>query len=100
MSRRYPIRIQKRPPARVTLQCGDGRRGSNRRARGIQIENLKTWRRLSRPRVLRSAVRLTDSLTWTRSLLEALLDELYADQAVEELLSMAPARLPKHRYPQ
>ena len=100
MARHYPTRSQKQRPARVTVQSSDVRHRSNGRAHRVQAESLKNWRKLSRPRVLRSAVRSTDSLTWSRTLLEALLDELYADQAVEELLSTAPAGLPKRRYPQ
>ena len=100
MAHRYPTRRQKQRPGRVRMQSSDLRRISNRRATSAQTEGLKTWRNLSRPRVLRSAVRLTDSLTWSRRLLEALLDELYANQAVEELLSTTPARLSKRRFAQ
>jgi len=100
MARRYPTRTRKQTPARVGLQSSDRGSGSNGRARRVQTEGLKTWRKISRPRLLRSAVRLTNSLPWTQRLLEALLDELYADQAVEELLATPPGRLPKRRYPQ
>ena len=61
---------------------------------------IKRWRRDVRPRALRSAVRATNGLPWSPSLLELLIEEMYIDDSIEELLGDSLHDLPKRRYPQ
>lgn len=58
------------------------------------------WRREVRPRLLRAAVDATRSLRWSAKLLELLIEELYVDEPLEELLRARLSQLQKRRYPQ
>lgn len=60
----------------------------------------KRWRRDVRPRAVSSAVAATASLRWSRSLMEVLLEELYVDDSLEELLGKASDELQVRQYPQ
>jgi hypothetical protein len=42
----------------------------------------------------------TESLPWSADLLNLLLEELYVDESLEELLGTAPTRLKTRQYPQ
>lgn len=53
-----------------------------------------------REQLLNAAARRTARMRWTPSLLEALLDELYVDDAYFDLLGLGGRRIPKSRYPQ
>jgi hypothetical protein len=68
-------------------------------ARSTQAAD-KRWRRDARPEALRVAVRRTNGLRWSASLLELLIEELYIDESIEALLGEHPLALPKRRYPE
>lgn len=58
------------------------------------------WRRETRPRLLRSAVAVTESLRWSPALFELLLEEMYADDGLVELLGTRVEALKRRQYPQ
>ena len=60
----------------------------------------RRWRRDSRPKSIRVSVSATKGLRWTRSLIEAVLEELYVDDHFEELLGRAPCDLRPRQYAQ
>ena len=60
----------------------------------------KRWRRDTRPEALRAAVRRARALPWSASLLEPLIEELYIDESIEDLLGEHPRDLPARRYPE
>jgi hypothetical protein len=74
--------------------------GQNRRSSALTDATTKRWRRDVRPRAVRSAVSATASLQWSPSLMEVLLEELYVDDGLEELLGKPPAELQLRQYPQ
>jgi len=76
-----------------------GPRASRRNITGKRA-TTRRWRREVRPRILRRAVAETDSLSWSPTLLELLLDELYAYEGLEELLGNRVRRFQKREYPQ
>lgn len=49
---------------------------------------------------MRSAVSATESLRWSPALIEVLLDELYVDDHLGELLGKARGKLQPRQYPQ
>ena len=75
-----------RPPTRHSLAPTDG--------------TTKRCRRDVRPLTVRSAVAATASLRWSPSLVAVLLEELYVDDGLEELLGTAPDKLRVRQYPQ
>src|SRR6188472_1489131 len=76
------------------------RAGMNRRNPAPIDATTKRWRRDVRPRAVRSAVSATASLRWSSSLMEVLLEELYVDDRLEELLGKSPTELRVRQYPQ
>ena len=76
------------------------RPGTNRRSTSPTDATTKRWRRDVRPRSVRSAVSATASLRWSPSLMKVLVEELYVDDGLEELLGKAPSRLQVRQYPQ
>lgn len=82
-------------------RSGPARRlGTNRRSTSPTNATTKRWRRDVRPRSVRSAVSATASLRWSPSLMKVLVEELYVDDGLEELLGKAPSRLQVRQYPQ
>ena len=71
-----------------------------RRSPASPDATTKRWRRDVRPRAVRSAVAATASLRWSPSLMEVLVEELYADDGLEELLGKSPSELQVRQYPQ
>lgn len=61
---------------------------------------VRHWRLDVRPRALRAAVVAVKSITWSPDLLELLMEEMYVDQSVEEVLDKQLRALPRRRYPQ
>ena len=76
------------------------RPGSTRPSPAPTDATTKRWRRDVRPRTVRSAVSATASLRWSPSLMKVLVEELYVDDGLEELLGKAPSRLQVRQYPQ
>lgn len=60
----------------------------------------KAWRRDVRPEALRAAVDRTRGLRWSAGLLELLIEELYIDESLDDLLGENPHDLPIRRYPE
>ena len=54
----------------------------------------------ARPEAVRVAVRRTRGLRWSASLLELLIEELYIDESLDDLLGEHPRDLPARRYPE
>ena len=71
-----------------------------RRRSAIGPAAAKRWRRDVRPRLVRSAVSATKDLGWSPALVDVLLEELYVDDDLEELLGKAPRKLRTGQYPQ
>lgn len=88
-----------RSTARVSSSQPAAKRGGARRV-PASTKAIKRWRRDVRPRALRSAVKATNALPWSASLLELLIEELYIDDSIEELLGDRLRDLPRRRYPQ
>lgn len=100
-SRRKPP--ETKSPARAQTSEHSGRvlrPGSNRRSPAPTDATTKRWRRDVRPRTVRSAVSATASLRWSPSLMKVLLEELYVDDGLEELLGKASNKLQMRQYPQ
>ena len=100
-SRRKPP--ETKSPARAPTSARSGpahRAGMNRRSPAPTDATTKRWRRDVRPRAVRSAVSATASLRWSSSLMEVLLEELYVDDGLEELLGKSPTELQLRQYPQ
>jgi len=74
------------------------RRSSTRPAKAKTSTDY--WRRIIRPRLVRELVSATESLRWSPKLIEVLLEELYADNDIEELLDSTPRKLQHHQFPQ
>ena len=72
---------------------------SARTTRSTQAAD-KRWRRDARPEALRGAVRRTKGLRWSASLLALLIEELYIDESLDDLLGDHPRDLPARRYPE
>ena len=89
-----PIRVP------TSARSGSAPRRGNRRSPPPTDATTKRWRRDVRPRAVRSAVAATASLRWSPSLMEVLLEELYADDGLEELLGKSPSELQVRQYPQ
>ena len=90
-------------PTRAPTSARSGpapRLGTNRRSTSPTDATTKRWRRDVRPRSVRSAVSATASLRWSPSLMKVLVEELYVDDGLEELLGKAPSRLQVRQYPQ
>src|SRR5688500_14713141 len=89
-------------PVRVPTpaSAGSAQRGGNRRSPPPTDATTKRWRRDVRPRTVRSAVSATASIRWSPSLMKVLVEELYVDDGLEELLGRAPGRLQVRQYPQ
>ena len=64
-----------------------------------QRAETQRWRRERRPHTLRLIAARTAQLTWSRSLLTVLLDELHTNDLFNELVG-EPLTLPVRRYPQ
>ena len=73
--------------------------GSRRTTHSTQGAD-KRWRRHARPEAVRVAVRRTRGLRWSASLLELLIEELYIDESLDDLLGEHPRDLPARRYPE
>ena len=73
---------------------------AKRRTNGSGEAATKRWRRDIRPRIVQAAVSATESLKWSPALLEVLLEELYVEDHLEELLAKAPTKLRARQYPQ
>jgi hypothetical protein len=58
----------------------------------------KRWRRDARPDAVRAAVQRTRGLRWSASLLELLIEELYIDESLDDLLGEHPRDLQTRRY--
>jgi hypothetical protein len=71
-----------------------------RRSPASTDATTKRWRRDVRPRAVRSAVAATATLRWSQSLMEVLLEELYVDDGLENLLGKSPNELQVRQYPQ
>lgn len=84
----------------ASARSGPAPRPSNRRSPSSGDATTKRWRRNVRPRAIRSAVAATGSVRWSPSLMEVLLEELYVDDCLEELLGTAPDALRVRQYPQ
>lgn len=82
-----PSGLRKRPP-------------NNEREFGAANAATRRWRRDGRPGSIRAAVSATESLRWSRPLIEAVLEELYVDDHFEELLGTAPGNLRSGQYAQ
>ena len=99
-SRRKPT--ETKSPIRSPASARSGlaqRAGTNRRSSAPTDAATKRWRRDVRPRAVRSAVAATTSLRWSPALMEVLLEELYADDGIEELLGTPPDQLRVRQYP-
>lgn len=72
----------------------------NKRSSGPADAASRRWRRDGRPKSIRAAVFATRALRWNRSLIEAVLEELYVDDHFEELLGRAPGDLRPGQYAQ
>jgi hypothetical protein len=59
---------------------------------------VRKWRRDVRPAALENAIAGARSLPWAPRLLEILIEELYVDESVAELLGASASELPKRRY--
>lgn len=86
--------------ARTSARSGSSARPPTRRSLSPTDATTKRWRRDVRPLTVRSAVAATASLRWSPSLMEVLLEELYVDNGLEELLGTAPEELRLRQYPQ
>lgn len=84
---------------RVSSAPPGAKPGASRTARSTQAAD-KRWRRDARPEALRAAVRRTKGLRWSASLLEHLIEELYIDESIDDLLGEHPRDLPTRRYPE
>ncbi len=73
--------------------------GATRTTRSTQAAD-KRWRRDARPEALRAAAHRTRGLRWSASLLELLIEELYIDESLDDLLGEHPRDLPTRRYPE
>ena len=92
---RSPIRVPTSARSRPAPRAG-----MNRRSPAPTDATTKRWRRDVRPRSVRLAVSATASLRWSPSLMKVLVEELYVDDSLEELLGKAPSRLLVRQYPQ
>lgn len=100
-SRRKPPETKSTTRSPASARSGLAERtGTNRRSPAPVDAATKGWRRDVRPRAVRSAVAATASLRWSPSLMEVLLEELYADDGLEELLGTPPEKLQVRQYPQ
>jgi hypothetical protein len=89
-----PVSISRPSSAR------DGKPPHNSRRSGPVDATTRRWRRDSRPKAIRAAVSSTKALRWSRTLIEAALEELYVDDHFEELLGRAPGDLRPTQYAQ
>ena len=71
---------------------------SIRYKRGHPTTLNRSWRQTERPRVLRRIASRTADLTWSRTLLRPLLEELYVDETFEELVGPLDC-IPIRQYP-
>ena len=53
-----------------------------------------------RPRIVQDLISATERLRWSPTLIEVLLEELYADDDIETLLAVAAKKLRHRQYPQ
>ena len=84
---------------RVSSARPGAKQGATRATRSTQAAD-KRWRRDARAEVLRAAVRRTKGLRWSASLLELLIEELYIDESIDDLLRAHRHDLPTRRYPE
>jgi len=82
---------------RVSSARAGTKPGSARTTRSTQAAD-KRWRRDARPEAVRAAVQGTSGLRWSASLLELLIEELYIDESLDDLLGEHPHELPTSRY--
>ena len=86
--------------APASLRSGTKRiSGRKRRSEASMEATTRRWRRDVRPRLVSAAVSATGALRWSPTLIEVLLEELYVDEAVQELLGKAPDELRGARLP-
>ena len=85
---------------RRSSSAGAGKPQHNRRGAGPADAATRRWRRNTRPKLIRAAVSATTALRWNRSLMQAVLEELYVDDHFEELLARAPGDLRPGQYAQ
>lgn len=69
------------------------------RKRG-QLAAVEHWRKYRRPALLRSVAKKTESLRWSRRLIEVLLEEMHVDDELEKLLGYQLQDLAHNRFPQ
>jgi len=81
-------------------RSGSAPRRGNRRSPPPTNATTKRWRLDVRPRAVRSAVSATASLRWSPSLMEVLLEELYVDNGLDELLGKSSTEFRVRDYPQ
>ena len=72
----------------------------SRRSEASTDAATRRWRRDVRPQLVSSAVSATEALRWSPALINVLLEELYVDEAVQELLGKTPNELRGRDYPQ
>jgi hypothetical protein len=68
------------------------------RTRAATLRDTRSWRQRVRPRAVQRAVAAARSLSWSPNLLELLIEELYIDDSIEELLGVPLRHLPRRRY--
>jgi hypothetical protein len=90
--------MSRRRPATSTV-ASSGKRNSRVTVTGNGVA-ARRWRYAVRPRVLRSVVSTTKSLSWSSALLRVLLEELHVDEGLEDLLGVPPQHLKRRQYPQ
>jgi len=83
----------------TSARSGPAPRRGNRRSPAPTDATTKRWRRDVRPRSVRSAVSATASLRWSPSLMKVLIEELYVDDGLEELLGKASNELQMRQLP-
>ncbi len=88
---------RKRNARRVSSARPGAKPGSARATRSTQAAD-KRWRRDTRPHAVRAAVQGASGLRWSASLLELLIEELYIDESLDDLLGEHPGDLPTSRY--
>ena len=95
-------RAAQRAPTTGSRSVSGNKRSANARSRGRRTHEVsaKRWRRDVRPQEVLKAVAATTSLRWSSTLIEALLEEMYVGDSLEELLGCSAGALLMRRYPQ
>ena len=85
-----------RKPARLSLKAERRRQDALWKQ---HVADTERWRRTLRPHLLRLIADRTATLTWSRTLLRLLLDELHVEDSFTGLVG-SPRHLPDSSYPQ